>query len=148
MRASFSIRTEIALKSPNDPPRLLRVLLIAALATRIASADEAPDSAVATREAAQAEEFGIFFGGMASQFDLCVRRGFLPKGDRSAEQTAATVIDTMRESNPGADQTRFVRQGWDFMKQQIARRASDYTPQKCAWVGKEWDKMLKTMRGT
>jgi hypothetical protein len=111
----------------------------------VARADEAPASTAEATEQAQAMEFGIFFGGMASQYDLCVSKGFLPKGDRSAEDIAASVIEKMRQTNQGADQTAYVRKGWDFMKQQLAGRSASFTQERCTGVAAEWKKMLVTM---
>lgn len=118
---------------------------LAALAAGAVSAAEAPSTAGASTEQAQAMEFGIFFGGMASQYDLCVQKGFLAKGDQSAEAIAAAIIAKMRELNKASDQTSYVQQGWDVMKQEIAKHASDYTREKCAWVSVEWQKMVHTM---
>jgi hypothetical protein len=39
-----------------------------------------------------------------------------------------------------------VQEGWDFMKQEVAKHEADYTREKCnSWVAKEWGKMLVTM---
>ncbi len=37
-------------------------------------ADDVPAPGAIGTEQAQAREFGIFFGGMASQYDLCVKK--------------------------------------------------------------------------
>jgi opacity protein-like surface antigen len=137
MKAWFSIRTAIALKSRFKIKRMCVAWALAALATRAACADDT--------EQAQATQFGIYFGGMASQYDLCVDKGFLPKGDRSAEALAASILAKMRELSKGPDQSSYVQQGWDLIKQEIAKHASDYTREKCSWVGTEWQKMVKTM---
>jgi len=151
-RGRDAIPIEIGLKARCKIRQIGCIWGLAALAAGAACADEAPAAAVASTEQAQAQaqaqamEFGIFFGGMASQYDLCVNKGFLPKGDQSAEAIAASIIAKMREVNKGSDQSSYVQQGWDVMKQEILKRASDYTREKCSWVGAEWQTMVKRMR--
>jgi hypothetical protein len=117
-------------------------------AALILSAAAYGDGAVSTltNEQAQARQFGIFFGGTASQYDLCVKKGFLAKGDQSAEQIAAGILEKMRAADLGPDQSAYVQDGWDMMKKEISENESFYTKEKCAWVGKEWAKMMATMR--
>ena len=107
-------------------------------------ADDAPASASST-EQAQARQFGIYFGGMASQYDLCVKKGFLPKGDQSAEQMAKVILEKMRVFDKGPDQSAFVQEGWDAIKLEIAKHESEYTQEKCSGVAVEWAKMVATM---
>lgn len=145
MKAWFSIRMEIGLKSRSEIRQLACIGGLAALAAGAASADDAPAAAAASTEQAQAMEFGIFFGGMASQYDLCVNKGLLPKGNQSAEAIAASIIAKMHELNKGTDQSSYVQQGWDVIKQEITKHAPDYTREKCSWVGAEWQKMVNRM---
>ncbi len=144
-RGRSASRTEIGLKSRSKIRQVGCIWGLATVAAGAACADEAPAAAAASTEQAQAMEFGIFFGGMASQYDLCVNKGFLPKGEQSAEAIAASIIAKMHELNKGSDQSSYVQQGWDVMKQAIAKRASDYTREKCSWVGAEWQTMVKRM---
>jgi hypothetical protein len=97
-------------------------------------------------EQAQARQLGIFVGGTATQYDLCVKKGFLAKGDRSAEESATAIFEKMRASNPGSDQSAFVQDGWDLIKKEISGHEAFFTKDKCSWVGKEWVKILTTMR--
>jgi hypothetical protein len=125
-----------------------RAIVILALVTLMygaAYAEDVPASAASTSELAQARQFGIFFGGTASQYDLCVKKGFLAKGDQSAEAIAKSILEKMRQFNNWTDQTAFVQEGWDAMKQEVAKRESEYTQEKCSWVAKEWAKMVATM---
>ena len=92
-----------------------------------------------------AKQFGIYFGGIASQYDLCVKKGFLPKGDQSAEQVARSILEKMRQFDTGSDQSAFVREGWDAIKLEIAKHESEFTQEKCSWVATEWAKMVATM---
>jgi hypothetical protein len=111
-----------------------------------AYADEAPATVTLSAEQAQARQFGIFFGGTASQFDLCVKKGFLAQGDQSAEAIAKSVLERMRTLNKGPDHFAYVQEGWDLMKKEIAENESFYTQEKCVEVGKQWAKMKATMR--
>lgn len=97
-------------------------------------------------EQAQARQFGIFVGGTATQYDLCVKKGFLAKGDRSAEESAKEIFEKMRANNAGSDQSAFVQDGWDLIKKEISGNETFFTKEKCSWVGKEWVKILTTMR--
>jgi hypothetical protein len=116
-----------------------------ALSGAAAYADDVPVSPESSTEQAQARQFGIFFGGMASQYDLCVRKGFLARGDRSAEEVARSILEKMRQLDKGPDQSAFVQEGWDAIKQEIAKHESEYTQEKCSSVANEWVKMLATM---
>jgi hypothetical protein len=109
-----------------------------------ASAQNAP--ATATQEQGQARQFGILVGGTASGYDLCVQKGFLPKSDPSAEDTAKSILEKVRASNRGPDQSAYVQEGWDMMKKEISENDTFYTKEKCAGVGKEWAKIMATMR--
>jgi hypothetical protein len=120
------------------------ILGLVALNVAAVYADDVPASASRT-EQAQARQFGIYFGGMASQYDLCVKKGFLPKGDQSAEQMARSILEKMRQFDTGSDQSAFVQDGWDAIKLEIAKHESEYTQEKCSWVATEWAKMVATM---
>jgi opacity protein-like surface antigen len=128
-----------------------RILLVAAFAAAIvpsAFADDTQVPATLSNEQAQARQLGIYFGGMASQYDLCVRKGFLSKGDQSAEQIAKSVLEKVRALNKGPDQSAYVQDGWDTMKKEISEHESFYTKEKCASVGKEWAKMIANLAKT
>jgi hypothetical protein len=112
--------------------------------TRIACAD-APGAASITQKQAEARQFGIFLGGTASQYDLCVKKGFLPKGGQSAEDFAKSTIENMRTHPTGPDQTAYIQEGWDTIKKEITDHESFFTQEKCNWVAKEWAKITKTV---
>jgi hypothetical protein len=125
-----------------------QLLLAAGFAAAIGStafADEPQAPATLNNEQAQARQLGIYFGGMASQHDLCVKKGFLAKGDQSAEEIAKSVLEKVRTLSKGADQSAYVQDGWDMMKKEISEHESFYTQEKCSSVGKQWTKMLATM---
>ena len=103
-------------------------------------------SSTSSSEQAQARQLGIFVGGTATQYDLCVKKGFLAKGDRSAEESAESIFEGMRATGNGPDQSAFMREGWDMMKKEISEHESFFTKEKCSWVGKEWAKIMATMR--
>lgn len=124
----------------------LLALGLAGLIGSGAYADEAPAAVTLSAEQAQARQLGIFFGGTASQYDLCVKKGFLAQGDQSAESIAKSVLEKMRTLNKGPDYFAYVQDGWDLMKTEIAENESFYTREKCVGVGKQWAKMIATMR--
>jgi hypothetical protein len=121
------------------------ILALVALNGAVTYADDVPAAAASSTEQAQARQFGIYFGGMASQYDLCVKKGFLPKGNQSAEDVAKSILERMRQLSKEADQSAFVQEGWDAIKQEIAKHESEYTRERCSSVANDWGKMLATM---
>src|SRR5580658_3396749 len=73
--------------------QVIATFILLALYGAVVYADDAPASAASTSEQAQARQFGIYFGGMASQYDLCVKKGFLVKGNQSAEEAAKSILE-------------------------------------------------------
>jgi hypothetical protein len=122
------------------------ILALVGLTSATVYADEASMSVPLTAEQAQARQLGIFLGGTASQYDLCVRKGFLTKGDRGAEEIAKSILEKMRALNKGADQSAYVQEGWDMIKKEISEHESFFTQDKCASVGKEWAKLMATVK--
>ncbi len=125
---------------------LLAVCALMMSAGGSAYADEAPAPATQTAEQAQARQFGMFFGGTASQYDLCVKKGFLPKGDQSAEEIAKSFLEKTWTANKGADQSAYVQDGWNVMKKEVSENESFFTQEKCTSVGKQWTKLLAEMQ--
>ena len=123
------------------------IALLATLGWTCASvpAAEAPMSNTLNAEQAQARQAGIFVGGTASEYDLCVKKGFLKQSGLSAEAIARSILDKMRTLN-GPDQSGYVQEGWDMMKKEIAEHESFYTPEKCSAVGKQWVKMMASRK--
>jgi hypothetical protein len=109
-------------------------------------ANDLPATDTLTAEQAQARQFGIFFGGTASQYDLCAKKGFLAKGDPSAEATAKAFLDKAWTTERGADKAAYVQDGWDMMKKEISENESFYTQDKCVAVGKQWTKLVAEMK--
>jgi len=122
------------------------VCALMALAGALVHANDAPEPTTNTPSQAQARQFGIYFGGTASQFDLCVKKGFLPKGNQNAEEIAKSFLEKTWAANQGADQSAYVQDGWNMMKKQISENESFYTQERCASVGKQWAKLLEVMR--
>jgi hypothetical protein len=108
-----------------------------------ANAQNAP--ATATQAQGQARQLGILVGGTATQYDLCVKKGFLGKSDPNAEETAKSIFEKMR-ANGGPYQSVYVQEGWDMIKKEISAHESFYTEEKCTGVGKQWAKIMATMR--
>jgi hypothetical protein len=109
-------------------------------------AGDGPETTTNTQAQAQARQFGIFFGGTASQYDLCVKKGFLPKGNLSAEEIAESFLEKTWATNPGTDEPAYVQDGWNKMKKEISENESFYTQQRCVGVGKQWAKLLEVIR--
>jgi hypothetical protein len=126
--------------------RQLMVVFGLMVATAVVHASDGPATDTSTPEQAQARQFGIFFGGTASQYDLCVGKGFLPKGDQSAEATAKAFLDKTWTADRSVDQSAYVLDGWNTMKKEISENQAFYTKDKCASVGKQWGKLLVEMR--
>ena len=126
--------------------KLLAVLALMVPAGGLLHANDAPEPTTNTPAQAQARQFGIFFGGTASQYDLCVKKGFLPKGNQSAEEIAKAFLEKTYSTNQGIDQSVYVQDGWNTMKKEISDNESFYTQARCAAVGKQWTKLLDVMR--
>jgi hypothetical protein len=99
----------------------------------------------ATQAQGEARQLGMLVGGTATEYDLCVRKGFLAKGNQSAEETAKAFFEQMRSSGR-ADQSSYVQEGWDMISKEISAHESFYNQEKCVGVGKEWAKITATMR--
>jgi opacity protein-like surface antigen len=140
------MRLSIENYKPPGMKRLLTLLALIVPAGGAVHANDAPEPTTNTSAQAQARQFGIFFGGTASQYDLCVKKGFLPKGDQSAEEIAKSFLEKTWRTNQGADQSAFVQDGWNTMKKEISENESFYTLDRCASVGKQWTKLLMVMR--
>jgi hypothetical protein len=126
-------------------PTIFGWMLLLVAATD-AVADEAPLTATLSAAQAQARQFGIFFGGTATQYDLCVKKGFLGKSAQSAEEMAKSILAKMRDSGKDSDQSAYVEDGWNMMRKEVSEHESYYTQERCAAVGKEWTKMMATVQ--
>ena|ERR1700689_3032234 len=105
----------------------------------------APAARAIPSEPAQAMQFGIFFGGTASQYDLCVKRGLLPKEKSSAEDDANAILTTMEQHNQDPEGTANARKGWELAKQQMQQHGGDFTQERCNAVAAQWQKFLMMM---
>jgi hypothetical protein len=124
--------------------KLLALFVLAVPAGGLVHANDAPTTN--TSNQAQARQFGIFLGGTASQYDLCVKKGFLPKDNQSAEDIARSFLEKTWATNQSTDESVYVQDGWNMMKKEISDNESFYTQQRCASVGKQWAKLLVVMR--
>ena len=125
---------------------LLGVFALMARASAPVHANDAPGPTTNTPSASAGQAVRDFFGGTASQYDLCVKKGFLPKGNQSAEEIAKSFLEKTWTTNQGTDQSVYVQDGWNMMKKEISENESFYTKEKCASVGKQWTKLLEAMR--
>jgi hypothetical protein len=91
-------------------------------------------------------EFGIFFGGTATQYDVCVDRDLLPKGKRSAKDEADSILAMMEQHNHDPEGTVNARKGWELAKQQMDQHRVDFTQERCNAVAAQWRKFLTMMR--
>jgi len=126
--------------------KLLAIFALMVPAGGLVHAYDAPEPTTNTQTQAQARQFGIFLGGTASQYDLCVKKGFLPKDNQSAEDIAKAFLEKTWTTNQSTDEAVFVQDGWNTMKKEISENESFYTQQRCASVGKQWAKLLVVMR--
>jgi opacity protein-like surface antigen len=126
--------------------KLLAAFALMVPAGGLVHANDAPEPTTNTPAQAQARQFGIYFGGTASQYDLCVKKSFLPKGNQSAEEIAKAFLEKTWTTNQGTDQSVYVQDGWNMMKKEISENESFYTQERCAAVGKQWTKLLAVMR--
>ena len=126
--------------------KLLAGFALMAPTIGVVRANDAPEPTTNTQAQAQARQFGIYFGGTASQYDLCVKKGFLPKGNQSAEEIAKSFLEKTWATNQGTDQSVYVQDGWNKMKKEISENESFYTQERCAAVGKQWTKLLAVIR--
>jgi hypothetical protein len=95
----------------------------------------------------EALQFGEYFGGAASMYDICVNKGLLPKGARSAEEQAEAYI-AAPENERFKDSSKFVRQGW-----RVARTRMDtdigpnyYDATHCGLLAEQWEKYRSMLK--
>lgn len=115
---------------------------LSSLVATVALAD-APDL-----QAAQARQFGILIGGAASQYDLCVRRGFAPRSNPSAEEMLEAFLKASAEYNHDTEGVARAREGWQLMKQEIAKRTATYDRERCDVVIATWHRILPMVSRT
>lgn len=109
---------------------------------QIRAADPDPnESKLAQMEAMQ---FGEYFGAAASMYDVCVSKGLIAKGPRSAEQQAEEYIETSEQT---AKFSKYVHLGWTVARQRmLTELAPDYYENHCQLLAGQWEKyrvMLK-----
>ena len=94
---------------------------------------------------AQAMEFGMFFGGAASQYDECVSRGFIVQRQRKAEDEALSFIEASEQAAPANEKGNFiyVRKGWDLAKQEMKKQGPQYWKDNCPRIEQQWDKYVQ-----
>jgi hypothetical protein len=96
-----------------------------------------------------ATESGLFIGATATQFDGCVRQGFLSANDKSAEaefdmalSSADKIMPTDQVPQRKIDETKklmqWMREGWEGFKQQAAKSPISYTSERCQGIGQQW----------
>jgi len=91
---------------------------------------------------AQAMQFGLFFGGIATQYDECTRRGFVPSGDRPAEDKAAAYLKASEQFGRDKEGSEYVQKGWNLAKQKIQEQSQEYWEKNCQSVAQQWNKYV------
>lgn len=92
---------------------------------------------------AQAQLFGVIFGGVAHQYDLCSAAGFLPRGQQSAEETAKAILAKMANVGDQGKSMPDVQKGWSAARGAVdGNRANQVTDERCAAVGNQWNKWM------
>jgi hypothetical protein len=130
----------------HDMKKLLAAVALMLPAGGLVYANDPPAPTTNTQAQAQARQFGIFFGGTASQYDLCVKKGFLRQGEQNAEAIAKSFLEKTWATSPDTDQSIYVLDGWNNIKKEISENESFYTQPRCAAVGKQWAKLLEVIR--
>jgi hypothetical protein len=129
--------------TPVEPKSMKKLVCLVLIVWGSAvNAQNAP--ATANQAQGEARQLGMLVGGTATEYDLCVKKGAIAKGEQSAEETAKAFFEKMR-TNGGPDQSGYVQEGWDVMRKEISAHESFYTQEKCIGVGKEWAKITATM---
>ena len=91
----------------------------------------------------EAQLFGVVFGGVAHQYDMCSAAGFLPRGQQSAEETAKAILAKMATVGDQSESIPDVRKGWNAAQEATDRdKAEIVTSERCAAVGKQWNKWM------
>jgi hypothetical protein len=95
----------------------------------------------------EAQLFGAVFGGVAHQYDLCTAAGFLPRGQQSAEETAKAILAIMATVGDQSQSMPDVHKGWNASQEAVDRdKANTVTSERCAAVGKQWNKWMTMCR--
>lgn len=112
------------------------------LATSSQAADVVPEGHPPEVQAVQAKQFGMFLGAAASQYDLCVAKGFAPKSTPSAEEMAESFLKVVEQRTQDPESATKAREGWQLAKQDLAKRAADYDQGRCNKVVVTWKRLL------
>lgn len=126
-----------------QPITPLLAFLLTATAVWAADFSVAPMPRAHTTRATQ---YGAYVGGTASEYDLCVAKGHLPRGNTPAERIARMLLDKLHQPDPAADMAPYAYRGWELAKQDLARHAAEYDRAKCVRVSAEWTTLLAGVR--
>lgn len=98
------------------------------------------------RQHVQAMEMGLFLGGSATQYDVCVAKGYIPPGPKKAEDEVVLYLKASEQFTHDQEGISYVQKGWDIAKQKVREQTPKYWESNCGSIGKQWNKyavMLK-----
>jgi hypothetical protein len=95
---------------------------------------------------AQAMQLGIFLGGSATQYDVCVAKGYIPPSPKKAEDDVVSYLKTSEQFTHDQEGIGFVQKGWDIAKQKITEQPPKYWESNCDFIGKQWNKYVEMLK--
>ncbi|MDD5250669.1 MAG: hypothetical protein PHY45_16955 [Rhodocyclaceae bacterium] len=104
------------------------------------------DSGQAEKRQVQAMQFGLLFGGIATQYDKCVEKGYLPAGPQRAEDQADAYLKTAEQFARDAEAAANVQKGWDIAKRKFDAQDAKFWEANCPSIGKLWKRYEVTLK--
>lgn len=151
--ASRAIAASLAQGAPMFPmpaagagacrPRRGRALLAALAALHLPAGFAEPDDAGRSIHALQ---FGMFFGGSATQYDHCVELGRIEPGPRTAEAMASAYLDNVAPFATDAAARQDAHRGWDIARHKIAEQDAQYWARRCPEIDQQWQRYVESLQ--
>ena len=95
---------------------------------------------------AQAMQLGFFLGGSATQYDLCVAKGYIQPGPQKAEDEVVSYLKASEQFVHDQEGISYVQKGWDIAKQKINEQSPQYWESNCDSIGKQWNKYVTMLK--
>ncbi|WP_342620826.1 hypothetical protein [Rhodoferax sp. GW822-FHT02A01] len=105
-------------------------------------AQENPSADQNQQYLAQAASIGVYFGGTASQFDMCVDKGFLPPPKATAESQVNEYLAKPDRGKQELAMEPYFRKGWDMARQQLHEPGFAMTKERCDFIKSQWEKYV------